>query len=540
MLGNRNIYRLFFALTGALWAALLLVSHVRAQAQDVPAAPRFEIVRFSVESNTLLPAAEIDRAVAPYVGKQKDFSDIQRALESLEQAYRNRGYGLVQVLLPEQDITRGIVQFRVLEPRIGKVVVEGNQHYDAANIRASLPALKPGVTPDSHKIARNLQLLAEHPTKQTTVLLKSGASENEVDATVKIADERPLKLIFTLDNSGTAQTGRFRTGFAAQHSNLFNRDHTLNAQYVTNPEHPSKVAIYGLGYRIPLYQYNSSIEMFAGYSDVDSGTLQGLFNVSGSGTIMGARYNLHLPKVADFEHKLSFGLDYRALKSNVTILGAALAPDVTLHPVSIGYSGLWRMTSAEFGFNATYSQNIAGGNDGKDFDVAPYGYLNPARAQATSNYGIFRAGVNYTQVFAKEWQLRAVWNGQYSGNALVSSEQFAFGGPDSVRGFNNREVANDKGYSANLEVYTPELGSKLGWSNLKFRLLGFYDFGTTSRNKFQPGDPPGESGSSVGFGVRMGYGKLLNLRLDFAQVVDPAGNQARNDQMLNASMAIVY
>ena len=153
----------------------------------MPVAPRFEITRFSVENNTLLPAAEIDRVVAPFAGKQKDFSDIQRALESLEQAYSNRGYSLVQVLLPEQDITRGVVRFRVLEPRIGKVVVEGNKFYDATNVRASLPALKPGSTPESNKIARNLQLLAEHPTKQTTVLLKSG--DTETGCTIHVVDD---------------------------------------------------------------------------------------------------------------------------------------------------------------------------------------------------------------------------------------------------------------------------------------------------------------------------------------------------------------
>lgn len=121
-------------------------------------------------------------------------------------------------------------------------------------------------------------------------------------------------------------------------------------QYTTNPEHPSKVAIYGLGYRIPLYAYNSSVEIFAGYSDVDSGTLQGLFNVSGSGTVAGVRYNLHLPKIADYEHKLSFGLDYRAYKNNVTFLGVSTVPDVTVHPYNIAYNGLWRMSSAETGF----------------------------------------------------------------------------------------------------------------------------------------------------------------------------------------------
>ena len=463
----------------------------------VPAAPRFPINRFEVEGNTLLKAAEIDKAVNPFTGAQKDFSDIQHALEVLEGVYRDRGYGVVQVLLPEQDITRGVVKLRVIEPRIGKIAVEGNKFYDESNIRRSLPALKAGETPNSQTIAQNLQLLTENQSKQTTLLLK-----------------------------------------AVQHSNLFNLDHVASFQYVTSPENPNKVSIFGAGYRIPLYSLNSSIDVFGGYSDVSSGTLQGLFNVSGSGTILGARYNVHLPKIGEYEHRIAAGLDYRAFKNNVTLVGTGggLVPDITIHPASLTYNGLWRMTNAEFGFNVSYSRNLFhGGNDGADSD------FKASRADSTSDYRIWRLGANYTRVFAQDWQFRTVVTGQYSDDALVSGEQFGYGGPDSVRGFNIREVANDKGYSAQVEVYTPDIGPKLPLKDVKLRLLGFYDMGITGRNSLQPGDlSKGAGGASVGFGARFGYGKSLTLRFDWAQVIDAAGSQAKGDQMVNVTAAVQF
>jgi hemolysin activation/secretion protein len=505
-----------------------------------PVAPRFAIERFEVEGNTLLNASEINAAVAGYTGREKDFSDIQRALEVLEEVYRNRGYGVVQVLLPEQDITKGVVRLRVIEPRIGKITVEGNKFYDEGNIRRSLPVLTPGATPNSRTIAQNLQLLTENPSKQTTLLLRAGASDFEVDAAIKVADERPYRFVFTADNSGTVDTGRFRTGFAVQHSNLFNRDHVGSFQYVTSPENPSKVTIFGAGYRIPLYSLNSSIDVFAGYSDVSSGTLQGLFNVSGSGTILGARYNLHLPKYGEYEHRVAAGIDYRAFKNNVTLVGVVgnLVPDITIHPVSLAYSGLWRMTNAEFGFNVAVSQNIPAGNDGTDSDFKAVGQ----RFDANASYRIWRVGANYTRVLPQEWQFRAVIAGQYTSDALVSGEQFGYGGPDSVRGFNVREIANDKGYSTQFEVYTPDLGPKFKWSNdLKLRLLGFYDMGITGRNSVQPGDlSKGTGGASVGLGARLGYGKHLSMRLDWANVIDAAGNQARDDKMVNATVVVQF
>jgi len=509
-----------------------------AEADAVPASPRFAIDRFNVEGNTLLKPAEIEAVVAGYVGREKDFSDIQRALEELEGVYRERGYGVVQVLLPEQDITRGVVKFSVIEPRIGKIIVEGNQFYDEANVRRSLPVVRTGVTPNAVRIAQNLQLLTENQSKQTTLLLKAGASDSEVDATIKVVDEKPYKFVFTADNSGSNDTGRFRTGVAVQHSNLFNLDHVGSFQYVTSPENPSKVAIYGAGYRIPLYAQNSSIDLFGGYSDVSSGTLQGLFNVSGSGTILGGRYNFHLPKVGEYEHRIAAGIDYRAFKNNVTLVGAGtgLVPDITVHPVSLAYSGTLRMPTSEIAFNLSYARNLLpGGNDGADSD------FKASRAGAEADYRIWRATASYTSVFSEEWQFRAAVTGQYSDDALVSGEQFGFGGPDSVRGFSIREVANDKGYSGQFEVYTPDLGNQFDLGDVKLRLLGFYDVGSTGRNMLQPGDvSKGAGGASVGFGARLGYGKRLSVRLDWANVMDAAGVQAKNDQMLNAAMVIQF
>ena len=83
--------------------------------------PRFEIRRFDVQGNTLLTQAQVQALLAPYVGAQRDFSDIARAVEALEGAYRARGYSAVQVQLPEQELERGVVRLSVLQTPLGKL-----------------------------------------------------------------------------------------------------------------------------------------------------------------------------------------------------------------------------------------------------------------------------------------------------------------------------------------------------------------------------------------------------------------------------------
>jgi hemolysin activation/secretion protein len=503
--------------------------------QAVVAPPRFDINRFEVTGNSLLSAAEVNALVGPYTGKNKDFADIQRALESLEQAFRDRGYGVVQVVLPEQDITRGVVQFRVLQPKVGRVVIEGNTQFNAENIRSSLPSVKEGETPNSREIARNLQQTAEHPIKQTNVLLRSGETEETVDVAVKVTDEKPWRAFFTLDNTGTSDTGYFRTGFGYQHSNLFNRDHQLTATYITSPDHIDDVTIFGLGYRIPFYNLNSTLDIIAGYSDVNSGVVQGLFNVAGSGTIGAVKWNYFLHKWEDIEQKVTLGLDYRAFTNEVLLVGQPLVPDITIHPASLTYSALKRMTASELSFYASGVTNIPGGNDGQAAD------FERARTGATANYTLMRYGVNFTMQFRNEWQSRVGFNGQYSRDSLVSGEQFGIGGPDSVRGYILRELSNDRGYATQVELYSPDLARNAGLTDsYKLRLVGFYDWGQVQRNNPLPGETVRDSIASTGLGVRFTYSKSVSMRLDLAQILQESANRDNNSQRVTGTLAIVY
>lgn len=521
------------AIRQAIAVATLLGVPVGALAQQP--GPRFEIQRFEVTGNTLLPASEVDQSVAPFIGANKDFDAIRQASEALEEAYRQRGYGVVQVSVPQQEVTAGVVRLRVVEARVGKVVIEGNTHFDAANIRRSLPAVREGEAPNTDAMARNLQLAVEHPSKQTTLLLRPGASEHVVDVGVRVVDEKPWRTFITLDNSGTGDTGYYRAGVGFQHSNLFDRDHTLTAQYNTSPTHASKVSIYGLGYKIPFYDLDGSLELILGYSDVSSGTVQGLFDVSGSGAIGAARWNWILPRWGETEQKLTFGIDYRAFGTQVLFEGQNQVPDITVHPWSVTYTGVRRGAESELTFHGTVSANIPGGNDGTQAD------FERSRANATASYTVLRYGLNYLRQLGGDWQMRAGFNAQYTRDALVSGEQYGIGGPDTVRGYQVREVASDRGYAAQMELYTPELGRSIGLSEpQRLRLLAFFDYGSVRRNHALPGELMHDSIGSAGIGARWNYGKSANLRLDVAQVLQATPNRRRNSRHINAALVLMF
>jgi hemolysin activation/secretion protein len=524
----------FSRIAFALLAASIFVTAVQGQTPPVPvSSPRFDIATYRIEGNSLIETATLQEAIRPFTGKERDFGDVQRAVEAIEAAYARAGWGSVQVLLPEQTLESGTVAIRVIEGRIARITVEGNQHFGEENVRAAVPDLRPGQTPRPLDMQESVRLANENPAKQTAVVLRAGEKEGDVEALLRVADQPPRSMSVSLDNTGNRHTGDWRLGVGLQHANLFGRDHVFNVQAITSPGHYDQVRIVGLGYRIPFYAWGDSLDLSAGYSSVDSGVMQQLFAVSGAGRVYSARYTKNFPRWAGWEPKLLFGLDHRAYKNSAELIGTGvrLLPDITVRPASLAFSLARRDDAGASAFSLTAVRNLPGGEHGGASD------FSRTRIGADPRYVLWRFSASHVAPIAAGWQWRAALNGQWTRDALVPGEQFGLGGFASVRGLREREVANDRGHQGTLELYTPDFGAGLA-ASLSLRALAFYDFGRVSRVRPMPGELDVESVSSVGLGLRGGIGGGLSLRLDYGVVLQPGGSQNRGDG--RAHLGLLY
>lgn len=533
---NQRFARLF---AGAVLAVAAAVDAAWAQEAVPDEVVRFAISRFEVSGNTLLPADEVERAVAPFTGARRDFGDVQRALEALEALYHERGYNVVTVQLPEQELDGGVVRLDVAEARIGKVTVSGNRWFGGANIRRSLPALREGRTPNLKQVSADLKLANENPAKRVKLSLEGGQAEGSVDARIEVDDERPWTVMANVDNTGTGETGKTHAGLVLQHANLWERDHVASLQYTTTVEEPSQVAVWGLGYHVPFYAQGGALDLYASYSDVDSGVVTaGLFDlaVSGRGAVYGARYSQVLAKRTvggrELEGRLVYGLEAKAYKNSVVFHEQDFGNDVTVRPLSIGYLGRIGLDGGEANFSATLLRNIPGGARGGREDFAA------ARAGARAGYAALRFAAAWSQALgAGDWQSRVLLNGQLSGDALVAGEQFGLGGSTSVRGFDEREASTDTGAGLNLELYTPDLCGRAGW---QCRLLGFYDTAWGRRNDALPGELRSTTISSAGLGLRFAAGRSASVQLDYGRVVNEGALGGAGKGRLHVRAGLAY
>lgn len=488
-----------------------------------PAAPvveegvlRFEIARYILEGATLLSQKEINAAVLPYMGKGKDFSDVQHALEAVEAAYAKRGYSAVHVLLPEQELEKGTVRFHIVESRFGKVEVKDNRYFSEANVLNALPSLRSGEVPRSRLIARELKLANENPARQLNTILKAGEKDEEVDAKVVVTDSKPSSWGASLDNSGSTETGFTRLGVSYRHANLFDADHVASIQYVTSPQHPDRVKVLGLSYKVPLYQSGNSLDFSGGYSRVNA-RLGGTSNFLGGGLLFGARYNFLLERVGRFDPRLSIGLDWRNFKRIELIGSQPFYNEIVVVPVSLSYAAQGKFDKSDVNFNLSYSANMPGTAKGKIADFAAYDQLNFTNPNA--RYRVVRYGASYALAIGDGGgQFRAALNGQSSRDVLIQGEQIRLGGADGVRGFSEGSEGGESGTRFNLEGYSPDFG----WGDIGLRALVFFDKGFA-----KPVNGVATVIAGAGAGLRASYTERLSMRLDWAQIKDAGTDPAQ-------------
>lgn len=525
--------------TGLFAASLLAAAVSNAAEGDIT----FDIAKFQVEGNSLIPEGQLNEIVAPFIGPRKVYGDIQRALEALEGSYRAMGYGTVQVYAPEQEVASGVVRLVVTEAVVGKVIITGNQHFSAENIRASLPLLKEGTAPNMRKLSENVQLANESPAKQVEVTLGVSEDEAKVDAKVNVTDSDPQKVSITLDNTGTGATGKHRIGFAYQNANVGDIDQVLTLAYTTSPDKPSGVGmdVYSVAYRLPIYALGDSIDIIYGNSNVSTPMTTagpGTATLNGKGEVVGLRYNHIFPRQGEYTSRLVLGFDYKHMNTRCTnpVTGASFGVTVgdqvadfnaactphTLRPLSATYAGQWMKPGMAIDFNIGVSYNWGMGVryatllNTNDY----YTVINSGR-QTPDNFMAVRLGGSYMAALPADWQLRIAANGQYTPAPIVAAEQFGLVGSTAVRGFNERAVSTDVGWVGNIEAYSPELAGTVGAAG-SLRGVMFYDFARGySYNVVRTVANYDKAGvAAIGVGLRYTLDKQFSAKFDLANVID--------------------
>lgn len=515
------------------WAGLLACLAPWLPASNAHAAEdeRFDIWEYRVLGNSVLARAEIEAAVYPKLGPGRSLADVEEVRQTLEKLYRDRGYGAVFVDIPEQEVDGGIVRIKVTEGRLARVRISGARYFSNGRIREALPALQRGEVIELPELQQQLMALNRASAdRQVTPVLRAGRDPGTVDIDLKVQDELPVHGSTEVNDRHTADTTDTRASVNLSFDNLYQSLHRLSLQYQTSPEEPDETQVLAATYVAPLGRSGNMLAVYAVDTNSDFATVGALGSLSviGNGRIYGARFIKSLPEAAGYFHSLTLGTDYKDFADQIVQPGGLTdtTPIRYMHWLA-EYSGTLRTEHTLSAFSFGPGFGIRGvGNDPDEFAYKRY--------KAKADYFYLRGEAQHERPLI--WGTRAFVRagGQFATDPLISNEQFAVGGADSVRGYLESAELGDSGAYGTFELRSPQL---VHWEPIQqLYLLSFYDAGVLGILEPLPVD--GEKVSrkhlqSWGVGFRLSAFGGLEADLDWAYPLRDSENTERGDSRLH-------
>ncbi len=518
-----------------------------ARAADAPPAPaerRFDVMEFAIDGNSVLPQVDVERAVYPFLGPARSLGDIEKAREALEKAYHDAGYLTVLVDIPEQKVTEGLVQLRVTEGRVERLKVAGNRYYARDEIRAEAPSLAPGTVPNFTDAQQDLAALSRTPDRRVTPLLRPGRAPGTVEVELKVDDELPLHGSAEINNKQSPDTTDRRFEASLRYDNVWQKGHSFGLSFQNSPLDTDQVEVLTGTYSAPFGA--GTLAAYAVGSDSNLATAAST-TVLGKGTTLGLRYIRPLPARGAYFHSLSAGFDIKDFDETTNLIGADTAnKPIRYVPFGVQYTGGTQNETGQWQFNLGASWSLRGLSDRTVIcdDGLPHDQFDCKRNGAKSSFAVLRGDLQHNRSLGGGWDLTARLDFQTASQPLISNEQFAAGGVDSVRGYLDAERTGDDAWRARLELRTPSLWPESG---IETRALGFIDWASLRVQKPDPGQESSFAIGSWGVGLRLRDGSGLRLALDLAQALrdgaddaDGAPRTRKNDTRLHVRMGYEF
>lgn len=457
---------------------------------------------------------KVGDVLTTYLGRPVSLASLDEMIKETIRAYRRADRPVVDVMLPEQDITSGVVQLVVVEGKLNRIRVEGVDAETEEYLRRQV-SLEKGDVINNREVLKNLNWLNRSPYRKVDLVYAPGYEFGTTDIILNTLESDPVFFYMGYEDSGTEALGLDRFLFGFNWGNAFGPDQGFSYQFSTGTDfetvHAHSAAYTGL---LPWRHF---LVIAGSYADVDSGTTAGgtTLDSGGQNTQGTVRYGIPVNLFKSQAHELKLGFDFKSTNNNLAFGGDQVFDTTTeIFQFSLGYNILaqdrWGLTKVDVtGF---FSPGGWSGDNSSDT-------FQEARNDAHADYVYGSLAIERQQRLVRGWTLRMRGQGQVSDGNLLASEQLGIGGYDTVRGFDNRLVRGDEGFWGTLEVFTPatSIGRFMKWKNEtdELRFLAFFDYGDVGNVNRLDDEPSSFQMSSVGGGLRWRYSDWFRLRLDY-------------------------
>ena len=438
------------------------------------------------------------RAAEAFIGKPATRSTLQHIAAAVSGGYAKADVALYSVLIPNQDISDGILDVLLIEGQVEQVVVTDKSTGRARPLVAAIAQHMVGEKPlRKTTLQRYVSLIQDVPGTKTDIDIVQGSARGLVRVVLIVRDKRN-EFATGFDNRAGAT---YRGGEFTARATLF---HLFRGGDQTDVNLGASANF--RNYRYASLSHSTAVSSDGGRLALSLGYLKTRprnTTITGDAKIAGLTYSY--PLIRDYKRNLTVSAGADGLNSDNAAFGQLIASERTrAGRLALGY------------VEALPKRTLAGGVTlSRGLDVLGARVTTPL---AEARFTKINARASIDQAIGKRVVVRLRVNGQYSRDRLPAAERFAVGGQDYGRAFEVAAISADRGAAALFELAAKPLKRSKIFGDTEF--YGFVDGAKVTilgRGIFVGGT---YDLASAGGGMRLAYTSKAALFVEAAKPVD--------------------
>ena len=424
--------------------------------------PCVHVTSINVSGAERVGRDRIRRAVAPFEGKCLGLAGFNAVLKALTYLYVERGYVASRAYLPQQDLSDGSLDIRIVEGKLEDIVPAGGQG-TPGQLATAFPGLK-GKPVNLRDVEQGIDQINRLGTNRATAALAAGKSLGGTVLSVTVKKGAPWYASVATDNLGSPYTGIFQSSVSLGLDSplglndqwLVNYQRTMDGSPVSfrreGPESDTAAAYFS----IPYGYLTAGLD--ASWSRYRSSVPGWVAPVGTSGRSLSISPYVTLILNRDRSSK-SWVTGRFTWKSNDNfILGNRI--DVSSRILSVA--------QIELGHSRQWLGGVLTASVGYEQGLRAFGAFSDATAPAGSPRGQFHKGTasfgysRSSDIGPATATFSTTASGQYSPDPLFASEQLALGGFSTVRGVRDAVLSGSDAFflRGELSVLLPAWGPR--------------------------------------------------------------------------------
>ncbi|MCU4368773.1 ShlB/FhaC/HecB family hemolysin secretion/activation protein [Acinetobacter courvalinii] len=450
------------------------------------------INKVQIEGDQKIEALVLHRLVESLENRNNVLADLQAGTDRITQYYKKQGYFLAKAYLPQQKLENGTLVIRVLEGKLGKVILMNQSKLKDTTIQRYTDQIPLDQALQQQQSNQTLLLISDlSGVGQIQANLQAGEETGQTDLVLDILGQPTWLGRIGVDNSGSRYTGKYRlSGYLESHSLL------------------------GYGERL-------SVQVLGSNQDLISGGLSAQFPIAGNGLLLGGGYsrteyelgeqfklldatgtsdnynlNITYPLVRSQKTNLNLKIlaEKRKLFDEIAATDTETSKQIDASRIALNFNRIddWGVGKAKGGMNQLELIATVG-----NLKIQSPSALNIDRLSAKTQGGFNKYELKLARqqrLTASSWLTSELY-GQLASKNLDSAEKISLA---PMRAYPVAEGLGDQGWGTSIHIYyqlTPFLTPYL-----------FQEVGQTQQNK-NPylADKNSRTLASTGIGLSGGY-----------------------------------